>query len=509
MNRIIALVIAGIMLFMPLNVWAEPLDFSGGVHNEYEYSEVVFLSGEPIKFIGEYKVSVRERDDEKTTKYDFDLEPEDKDIEGRLVRRYTLITTYDKRDDKGQTIANTEIDDNYRETITINDEEFVLEDFQFSKSNIIDNRPASDFYSGNLKGRKYYKYYYDNDEMGKVMVDISGGDVGYQNFWGGTDTQLLNYIIDFEGTVVEIDEDDEEDIDETEVEWQGTVSAQVSDSTIKTLRYSENEANFSSFNGGHLRTTNREVVSEYDYDMPYLRDGVPRSNIRDQYAINLSREMNPNIERLIIPKFKDVSGHWAQDYIEKLYSLDVFEGSSTFFLPDTPMTRKDFIKAIIKACNIRTNIEDNTRRVVRRRNEEPEVSYFSDVSVEDEDYSDIKEAVDKGVIQGSSNGEFNPDEPLIKAQAITILIRALGFESKAPTPGYYTSFSDDQDIPYWAKDHIYVAQEIGLINGDTNNRINPNKSMTRAEASAMLVRFLEFLQNDLQKDYRENIINFR
>jgi len=32
--------------------------------------------------------------------------------------------------------------------------------------------------------------------------------------------------------------------------------------------------------------------------------------------------------------------------------------------------------------------------------------------------------------------------------------------------------------------------------------------MTRAEASAMLVRFLEFLERDLQRDYRENIILF-
>jgi len=30
--------------------------------------------------------------------------------------------------------------------------------------------------------------------------------------------------------------------------------------------------------------------------------------------------------------------------------------------------------------------------------------------------------------------------------------------------------------------------------------------MTRAESSAMLVRFLEFLEKDLQQDYRENII---
>ncbi|MCL6546071.1 MAG: S-layer homology domain-containing protein, partial [Bryobacteraceae bacterium] len=89
---------------------------------------------------------------------------------------------------------------------------------------------------------------------------------------------------------------------------------------------------------------------------------------------------------------------------------------------------------------------------------------------------------------------------------VTILIRALGFATKAPNPGYYTDFSDDDDIPSWAKDSIYVAREINLIQGDNYNRINPDEKLTRAEASAMLVRFLEFLQKDLQKDYRDSLI---
>lgn len=507
MKRVTAIVITIIMFLIPFNGWAEPMDFVGGVHNEYEYAEVVFLTGEPIKFVGEYDIKVTERNDEQRIKYDFRLVPEDKNIDGRLTRRFTLITKYDKRNDKGQTISDTEIDDNYRETITIGDERFVLEDFQFSKSDVVDNRPASDFYSGNLKGRKYYKYYRDNQENGKVILDISGGDVGYKNFWGGTETQILDHTINFQGFLLEDGEEDEDDAEE--VDWQGTVNIQTSDSTTKSLKYSENEANFSSFNGGHLRTTNREVVSEYRYDLPRFRDGIPRSGKRDKDGIGLSREMNPKVERLIVPKFKDIGGHWAQEYIEKLYSLDVFEGNSSFFLPDTPMTRLEFIKGIIKACDIRPTLDNNTRRGSRRRNEQPEVSYFSDIGVDDTDYVDVKQAVDKGIIKGVNGSEFRPDEPLTKAQAITILIRALGFESKAPTPGYYMSFDDDDEIPYWARDYIYVASEFGLITGDTSNRINPNKTMTRAEASAMIVRFLEFLQRDLQKDYRENIVNFR
>jgi hypothetical protein len=37
--------------------YAEPPEFSGGVSNEYEYEEVVFISGKPIRFIGEMDMS--------------------------------------------------------------------------------------------------------------------------------------------------------------------------------------------------------------------------------------------------------------------------------------------------------------------------------------------------------------------------------------------------------------------------------------------------------------------
>lgn len=484
----------------PITVWATPPGISGGVNNEYEYEEVIFITGEPIKFVGTFTISEREKNDEKTVTYNFrKLTPEDQSIDATLDRRITFVTTYTKRNDKGQTIAQTTVD-NYRETLKIGDDKYELEDFQLSKSDVIDNRPASDFYSGNLKGRKYYKI---NKDEGEVIVDITGGNVGYENFWGSTETQILDYFI---ASTREVQEEDEEDTETSS--WEGTVQIQVSDSLTKTLKYSDNEASFSSFNGGHIKVTNSEMVSRYEYDLPRIRDGIADNKRRDRGTIKLSKKKVPKLERLIIPKFRDVGGHWAEDSINKLYSLDVFDESSTFFTPDIPFNRGEFTKAVVRACNIRTSLEETDKPSRRRRNEPPEESPFKDLSIADPDYKYIKDALEKKIISGVSQDLFKPDAPLTKAQAITILIKALGFESKAPTPGYYTSFTDDREIPNWAKDSIYMAKEINLVSGDAFNRINPNKPVTRAEAASMLVRFLEFLEKDLQRDYRENIINF-
>lgn len=503
LKKIVAILCA-FLLLNPAFTLAAPAGFSGGVHNEYQYEEIVFITGEPIKFSGDVDISVREKDDEKRVKLKFDLTAKDLDEKTKLKRSITLITEYDEKNDKGQAIGNTYVS-RFKEKIEIGKEKYELEDLQFSKSDVIDKRPASDFYSGNFKGRKYYKI---NKDEGEVIVEITGSNVGYENFWGNTETQTINYDINCEKFIVEPAEDDEEDDEDRrrKIDWKGSVQAQVSDSIIKSLVYSDNEASLSSFQGGYTSTINQEIVSKYEYDLPKMKDGIPEKSKRNRDTIRLSAKMVPVIKRLVVPKFRDIAGHWARSYIERLYSLDVFDSSQTFFTPEAPMTRSEFTKGIIRACDIRTTTEGKRKTPRSKRKKDIKPSPFLDVQISDPDYDYIRGGLEKGIVTGISKNLFKPKSPLTRAQAITILVRALGFTNKAPTPGYYTAFADDHKIPGWAKDSIYVAQEISLIEGDEYNRVNPQKPMTRAEASAMLVRFLEFLQRDLQIDYRENII---
>lgn len=498
MKKFIAMLIAVLVLATSSTTWAKPVDFSGGVNNEYLYEEIIFITGKPIKFIGEVKITEKEKekDNTLTVTYKFDLEPEDKTIKGSLKRTISYETLFTPKNDKGQTIGQTEVS-KYSEKIEINGDKYELEDYQFSRSEVIDQRPASDFYSGSIKGRKYYII---NKNQGNVTIDITGGDVGYENFWGSTDTQLLTYLINSSRNVAS-------GTNETHT-WEGVVEVQVSDSLAKNLRYSDNQASLSSFDGGYIKTTSRELVSRYEYNLPQMDGIIPDYLRRDRGTISLSKAMVPKVERLVVPKFRDLGGHWAESQISKLYSLEVFDEASQFFTPDIPMTRLEFTKAVMKACNIRPTMTEEKSSRLSRKNKVVEVSPFLDISTEDVNYPYIKEAFDKGLVFGDLTGKFEPDQSLTRAQAISILVRALGFENRAPAPGYYLTFSDSAQIPSWAKDSIYVARELGIVGGDNANNILPNKKMTRAEASSMLVRFLEFLEKDLQRDYRENIINY-
>lgn len=477
---------------------AVPPDFSGGVNNEYEYQEMVFLSGEPLLFKGTFTTSEKSSADAKTVSYKFDLKPVDNTIKGQLDRRVTYETAYTRFADQGQTTGQT-IVKSYRETVSIGDDKFSLEDYQFSKSDIVDNRPASDFYSGTVTARKYYEV---NKDKGTVIVDMNGGTTGYSNFWGSTETQVLDYTLQSNRSV-----EDEESEQTTDYSWDGTVRIMASDSRQKSFNYASNGVTLSSFSGGNMIVTNQDMYSSYDYDLPQVNDGLPDSSERNNSQQQLHQAMLPKVERLIVPKFRDLGGHWAQEDIEKLYSLNVFQGQSAFFLPDVPMTRMDFIRAVMRACSIQAEAPQKTTRT-RTRSTSAEASVVQDVPVADPNYTYVKEAINQGLVQGSG-GYFLPAESLTRAQAITILVRALGFDYNAPAPGYTTSFVDDASIPSWARDSFYMASQMGLLTGDASNRAYPNRAMTRAEASALLVRFLGFLEKDLQKDYRENIMLYQ
>lgn len=116
--------------------------------------------------------------------------------------------------------------------------------------------------------------------------------------------------------------------------------------------------------------------------------------------------------------------------------------------------------------------------------------------------------MNKGVIKGITLETFEPDSFLTREQAATIMVRALGLEQKAPDPNFATHYKDDKKISDYARDSVYVATEIGLLEGKDNNTFDPRGKLTRAESAAIIERFLRYLEADLKENYRDNILFF-
>ena len=88
---------------------------------------------------------------------------------------------------------------------------------------------------------------------------------------------------------------------------------------------------------------------------------------------------------------------------------------------------------------------------------------------------------------GVSDGE-NPTGEVTREQLITMLWRYAG------SPTYtadLSSYVDTADISSWAEQAMCWAVATGVIEGDENSALTPKASTTRAQAAAMLMRFIE------------------
>ena len=103
-------------------------------------------------------------------------------------------------------------------------------------------------------------------------------------------------------------------------------------------------------------------------------------------------------------------------------------------------------------------------------------------------------AAENGIVEGLGGGRFAPDDPVTRQDFVTILRRYALFEGKisgdapsSPSP----AFSDMADVSDYAKEAVAWASAAGIANGRPGNIFDPEAGATRAEAAAMVRRFIE------------------
>lgn len=167
--------------------------------------------------------------------------------------------------------------------------------------------------------------------------------------------------------------------------------------------------------------------------------------------------------------------------------------------------------------------------------DEPEVPDFPfyDVSASAWYYDAVKYVYDRGLMDGVDDHEFAPDATLTRAMVWTILARMEGVDTTGGATWYakaqewavakgisdgenpnaaitreqlVTMFyrlagepsvsgsinaPDADSVSSWAKDAMVWAMDIGLIEGDENGAVTPTATATRAQAAAIIMRYIE------------------
>ena len=116
----------------------------------------------------------------------------------------------------------------------------------------------------------------------------------------------------------------------------------------------------------------------------------------------------------------------------------------------------------------------------------------------------IHYCVENGLMNGFPGDIFKPNDPISRAQIVTILWR----QSGEPVVNYAMSFSDvaaDQ----WYTEAVRWAQSTGVVTGYEDNTFAPNKSITREQLATILYRYAQFVKVDTDAAMKDtNTLSF-
>lgn len=107
---------------------------------------------------------------------------------------------------------------------------------------------------------------------------------------------------------------------------------------------------------------------------------------------------------------------------------------------------------------------------------------FPDVAQDYKNYSAIEYLDENEVINGYSDGTFKPDNLVNRAEALKIIIGALGIEH---TSNYDVLFPDvlKED---WYFSYVMAAKELGVVSGYGDGKFRPTNTVNLAETLKML-----------------------
>lgn len=114
------------------------------------------------------------------------------------------------------------------------------------------------------------------------------------------------------------------------------------------------------------------------------------------------------------------------------------------------------------------------------------VNPFKDVKENDWYYESVKAASEKGLMNGVSAEEFNPNGNVTRAMFVTVLYRM----HNQPEVDGDAKFTDVESGSWYEKAVIW-ANANGIVNGTSETEFSPNTNITREQMAAMVYRYVK------------------
>ena len=149
---------------------------------------------------------------------------------------------------------------------------------------------------------------------------------------------------------------------------------------------------------------------------------------------------------------------------------------------------------------VKNNSKPNTN--INKSKADPSVN-VPDVTAPGTTFSDVKnhanqtaieQLASRGIINGMGKGTFAPNKTMTRAEFAAIVTRALGLPAKD------TKAFTDVPSSKWYAGYIGTANSSGIVNGVGSGKFNPDGTITRQEAAAMVARAAKLCGLDTAMD---------
>ena len=227
-----------------------------------------------------------------------------------------------------------------------------------------------------------------------------------------------------------------------------------------------------------LRTERLDSREEAEALLAQLQSGATYTVTLDQSSeIQLADNLTDTFQPAAGGTFTDVPAtHWAAGAVAFVSSQGLLQGTGTStFAPGQPMTRAMLVTALWREAG------------------SPVVNYAMDFDDVDEGqwYTEaVRWAASEGIVTGTGKG-FSPDAALTRESLAAILFRYAGGQADADQLG---SYADGAGVSAWAREAMNWAVAQGLITGKSGGRLDPGGTASRAEVSAILMRYVQSAQ---------------
>lgn len=167
-----------------------------------------------------------------------------------------------------------------------------------------------------------------------------------------------------------------------------------------------------------------------------------------------------------VTKFSDVSDSYTATAVETLRLMGVLDGyGDGTFRPNAVLTRAQFCKMAVYAM-------DGSSELGRYST----VTIFPDVKPSHWASAYINMAARKGIISGFADGKFKPNQTVTTGQAVTILMRGLGYK-------------DENMGGVWPQGYMAEAQTCGLLK--STGITSAYSALTRGQAAKLFLNLFE------------------